>query len=99
LESQDNKYWSAENLMLVHKMSLNNVVVYVWCAVSAAAMNGPIFFLRPLTHTSMEHIFLQHFFITCPIMTVPLPFYCKTVQYLTLKSVLYVVCQVFLVTE
>jgi len=79
-------------------MSLNNVV-YAWCAVSAATMNGPIFFLRPLIHTIMEHILLQHLFNTCPIMRVPMPFYCKTVQHLTLKSILYVVCWVFFVTE
>jgi hypothetical protein len=63
LKSQDNKYWSTENPMLVHKMSLNNVV-YAWCAVSAATMNGPIFFHETINShhygTYTPTAFVQH---------------------------------------
>jgi hypothetical protein len=48
VNSQNNRYWSAENQHSVHKVPFHDVKIGVWCAISAHRIIGPVFF-RELT--------------------------------------------------
>ena len=38
------RYWSSENLYVIHETSLHDLKIGVWCAVSGTKIVGPIFF-------------------------------------------------------
>jgi hypothetical protein len=44
VNSQNTRYWSAENPHKLHQVPLHNQKIGVWCAVSASRIIGPIFF-------------------------------------------------------
>jgi predicted transcriptional regulator len=44
VNSQDTRYWSAENPHNLHQVPLHDQKIGVWCAVSASRIIGPIFF-------------------------------------------------------
>jgi hypothetical protein len=45
VNTQNNRYWSAVNHMVIEVASLNYRMVGVWCALVAATIIQPIFFL------------------------------------------------------
>jgi hypothetical protein len=47
MNSQDSSYWSAENRMVVHEVTLYDAKFGAWCAISAAIIKRHIFFQRP----------------------------------------------------
>jgi hypothetical protein len=44
VNSQNTRYWEAENPRLLHEQPLHNQKIGVWCAVSGTRIIGPIFF-------------------------------------------------------
>jgi hypothetical protein len=42
ISSRNNRFWSAENLALIHEMQLSDIKIGVWYATSATRDNGPI---------------------------------------------------------
>ena len=44
---KNNRNWSAENPMLIHKAPLHYVTVGVWCAMSATRILDPLRFPTP----------------------------------------------------
>lgn len=44
---RDNSYWSAENSLIFHEVTLYDAKFGVWCAMNAAVIIGHIFFQRP----------------------------------------------------
>jgi hypothetical protein len=42
VNSQNNWYWSAENLRFIHELPLHDERIGVWCATSARRIIGPI---------------------------------------------------------
>jgi len=47
VSSQYNSYWSAENRVVVHEVTLYDAKFGMWCAISAAIIRRHIFFQRP----------------------------------------------------
>ena len=43
VKSQKKGYWSAENPMVIHTVSLHDVKGQVWCAANATGIIGPTF--------------------------------------------------------
>jgi hypothetical protein len=60
MKSQDNRYKSAENPVLIHGVSLCDVNVGMWCVCECKYNNGAIFF-QDLKFTLMtpfyEHVY------------------------------------------
>jgi hypothetical protein len=44
VNSQNNQYWSAENLRFIRKLPLYDKRICVWCALCAHRISGPIFY-------------------------------------------------------
>ena len=62
VNSQNNRYWSAENPMLIQEVPLHGVQVGVWCAMSATRIIGPIFFSETLnSHRYVTQILTPFF--------------------------------------
>jgi hypothetical protein len=59
--SQNNWYRSTENHMSIKEVPLHDVVVDVWCAMTANRITGPVFFLlRSQIQTHMLHTVWHH---------------------------------------
>ena len=44
VNSQNTRYWSFENLPVIHETPLHDLKIGVWCTVSGTKIVGPIFF-------------------------------------------------------
>jgi hypothetical protein len=44
VNSQNNRYWSAENARFVHELPLHDEINGVWCSISARRIIGPIYY-------------------------------------------------------
>jgi hypothetical protein len=44
VNSQNNRYWSAENPRFIHELPLHDERIGVWCAINAHKIIGPIFY-------------------------------------------------------
>jgi hypothetical protein len=51
VKSQNKEYWSAENPMVIHTVSLYDVKGHVWCVANATRIIGFTFF-KPEIHTN-----------------------------------------------
>jgi len=92
--SQNNRYWCAENCMLVREAPLRGCKVGVWCAVSATRIIGLFFFLRETVNLHRCDGFFYH----CPITT-DLNNFCFQQNILRQQRMLCIVYSMFLVTE
>ena len=57
VNSQNTRYWAAENPHLVHEQPLQGKKIGVWCAVSWMCIFGPIFFDRTVSTEVYVNIF------------------------------------------
>jgi hypothetical protein len=55
INSRNNRYQLAVNLMLIHDVPLHDMKVGVWCAVGATRIIGCTFFVRACVHTDVLH--------------------------------------------
>lgn len=66
--SQSNRqWWSAENLLLIHKLRTHAIMVAAWCAMSAVGEVSLFFIYDTILHTFNN-------FISCLIMRTPMSF-------------------------
>jgi hypothetical protein len=73
VNSQSNRYWYAENYMFIHEVPLHDVMVGVWCAISASGIIWTIIFWQH-KFTSILHTSWHHFLNTRPITRKPIFF-------------------------
>jgi hypothetical protein len=62
VNSQNNRYWSAENPHSIHKVPLHDVKFEVWCAISAHRIHGPVFFQETINSERYVRVILNPFF-------------------------------------
>jgi hypothetical protein len=62
VNSQNNRYWSAENLHSVHEVPLYGVKIVVWCAISEHRIIGPVFFQKTINSERYVRVILPPFF-------------------------------------
>jgi hypothetical protein len=55
LHIHNNRYWSAENTMLNHQVPIYDVIVVIWCAMSASVNLGTLFFFFSYYGTINSH--------------------------------------------
>jgi hypothetical protein len=75
VNSQNNRYWSIENPHAVHDVSLNDLRVGDWCAISVQEITRPMLFHKANTeHSETDSVILllrstlDHTGILCKIM-------------------------------
>lgn len=62
VNSQNNRYWCAENPHQLHVRPLHDVKIGVWCAISARRIIGPIFFRETINADRYIDLILRPFF-------------------------------------
>ncbi|KAJ4433388.1 hypothetical protein ANN_15647 [Periplaneta americana] len=62
--TQNTRYWSVDNLRLLHEspLALHDSKVGVWCAINAKRIIGPIFFHETLNADRYQALILDQFF-------------------------------------
>jgi len=82
VNSQNNRYWSANKLNTIHEVPLHDSKIYVWCAISRRRIIGPIFFQETVNSQPYTKLILEEFII-CVMMTWQYVIFNKTEQLLT----------------
>jgi hypothetical protein len=62
VNSQNNRYWSAENPRLIHELPLHDERIGAWCAISACRIIGPIFYDSAVNAARYMNNILSPFF-------------------------------------
>jgi hypothetical protein len=62
VNSQNNRYRSAENPHSVHEVLLHDVKIGVWCAISAHEIIGPVFFQKTINSERYVRLIQTSFF-------------------------------------
>jgi hypothetical protein len=62
VNSQNNRYWSAENSYSIYEVPLHDVKIGVWCAISAHRIIGPVFFQETINSELYVKLILTPFF-------------------------------------
>ena len=62
VNSQNTRYWAAENPHLVHEQPLQDQKIGVWCAVSGTRISGPIFFFYRTVNTEVYMNIFEEFY-------------------------------------
>jgi hypothetical protein len=62
VNSQNNRYWSAENPRLIHELPLHDEGIGVWCVISAHRITKPIFYNNTVNATRYVNNILSPFF-------------------------------------
>jgi len=62
VNSQNNRYWAAENPHQLHEVPLHDQKVGVWCAISRTRLIGPIFFNNTVNSERYINDILHPFF-------------------------------------
>jgi transposase len=61
-DTQNNRYWSSQNLHLTHEVQLHPIKIGVWCPVSARRVVVPVFFNETINCERYVHVILGQFF-------------------------------------
>jgi hypothetical protein len=62
VNSQNNRYWSAENPHSIHEVPLHDVKIGVWCAISAHRITGPEYLQETINSERYVRLMLTTFF-------------------------------------
>jgi hypothetical protein len=62
INTQNNRYWIAQNPHLTHEVLLHPVKVGVWCAISARMIVGLVFFKETINCEKYLQVILRQFF-------------------------------------
>jgi hypothetical protein len=62
VNSQNNRYWSAENPHFIHEVPLHDVKIGVWYAITAHRIIGPVLFQETINFELYVRLILTPFF-------------------------------------